>query len=155
MIERDELDQLDEVIAKNYQAEDMMIHSEASEFNIMDHSKLHLPGVSGIRKRIEQLQEQFDDIQFDIFETVIQGNKVVLHYNMSMTHTGYWNGFPPSGKELKIIGVHLLYFENEKIVKIVPLLSIIDLLKQMGSELEMTDEDIMDYLNRVKTFLQL
>ena len=57
------------------------------------------PGPEGVRQFAANTKGGFPDFQIQIHDLVAEGDKVACHIEFSGTHTGEFNGIPPTGKK--------------------------------------------------------
>lgn len=67
------------------------------------------------KDRVRVARAPFPDQRFDLHQLFEDGGAVVATWHWSGTHTGELNGFPPSGKQIKMSGATVYYFEAERI----------------------------------------
>ena len=60
-----------------------------------------LAGAAGLKQFIQNLRTGFPDWNCTIEDTMAAGDKVMVRYLCSGTHTGEWNGLPPTGKPIQ------------------------------------------------------
>ena len=68
-------------------------------------------------KDFEQTIVAFPDFKFSVEDLFVKGNKTGGRYTWAGTHTGNTEGFPATGKEVKVSGVAIFRVENGKIVE--------------------------------------
>jgi len=112
-------------------------------------------GIEGVKIRTQEFTTQFSDLKFDILEQVAENDTVVLRYILSMTQSGTWYNFPPSGIRVNISGFHMFKFRDEKIIAIDFIISLIDIIKQLGKSFTSNNEtkQIKEYLDNVTKFV--
>lgn len=98
---------------------------------------IHLPsrdihGSSGAKQYIATLRESFPDIHFTIDDQVCEGDTVVTRWTASGTHTGEFQGIPPTGRQGVISGVDIDRIADEKVVECWVSLDELGLLQQLG-----------------------
>jgi steroid delta-isomerase-like uncharacterized protein len=57
------------------------------------------------------------DQRFDIYELVAEGDAVVATWFWTGTHTGDMAGFPASGRQIKMSGATIYYFDGDRITR--------------------------------------
>lgn len=67
-----------------------------------------MEGIKGIHSAIPDLQSEIIDI-------VGEGDRLVIRFNFTGTHSAEFLGFPASGAKLKFEGMIMRRFENGKI----------------------------------------
>jgi steroid delta-isomerase-like uncharacterized protein len=58
-------------------------------------------GAAGLKQFIQNLRTGFPDWNCTIEDTMAAGDQVMVRYLCSGTHTGEWNGLPPTGKPIQ------------------------------------------------------
>ena len=100
-----ELDAFDEIIAA-----DGVIHFAPS-------LKLVLHGPEEYRQALGVYLAAFPDCHFTTNDIVAEGDKVVVHWTFSGTHTADFIGIAPTGKKITNPGVTLMSFANGQAVE--------------------------------------
>lgn len=98
---------------------------------------IHLPsqdihGSPGAKQYIAALREAFPDIHFTIEDQVSEGDTVVTRWTARGTHTGEFQGIPPTGKQGVISGVDIDRIADGKVVECWVSLDELGLLQQLG-----------------------
>ena len=65
-----------------------------------------LAGAAGLKQFIQNLRTGFPDWNCTVEDTLAAGDKVMVRYLCSGTHTGEWNGLPPTGKPIQFQSHH-------------------------------------------------
>jgi steroid delta-isomerase-like uncharacterized protein len=105
-------------------ARDIVVHSS------MPGEEIH--GPEGIRQYYGALHAAFPDIRFTIEDQVAEGDRVVTRWSAQATHTGEYQGIPPTGKQFRLEGVDIDRFANGKVVECWPFADELGLLQQLG-----------------------
>ncbi len=71
--------------------------------------------LTGYKERIKKLRAPFPDQFFDIQGLFADGNAVVMTWLWSATHKGDIPGFPATGKQIKMSGATVYYFEGNRL----------------------------------------
>jgi len=95
----------DEYIAPKY----TIYHDPADPW---DRKELDL---EGYKQRVRLLRAPFPDQRFEIQGLFADGNVVVVTWFWTGTHKGDIPGFPASGKQLRMSGVTVYYFDGGRI----------------------------------------
>ena len=132
-----------------------MKNKEAEKYDILDYENINVAGIEGSKKRAKILFGQFEDIIFDVIDYFQESDKIVVFYDLSMTHIGKWREIPPTGIRVKIHGYNKFQFKDGKIYTITSMLSIFDLLKQLNkSTIDVNNEhQLNEYLDNIKAIL--
>jgi len=62
------------------------------------------------------LQSAFPDLKVTIEDTITEGDRVVLRWQLHMTHTGQFLRYPPTNKQVNISGITIFHMANGKII---------------------------------------
>jgi steroid delta-isomerase-like uncharacterized protein len=79
------------------------------------------------------LQSAFPDLRVTIDDTVAEGDRVVLRWQLHMTHSGHFLQYPPSGKNVNVSGITIFRIANGKIVAGWDKWDQLGLLEQIGA----------------------
>jgi len=66
---------------------------------------------------VQQIRGAFPDIHIKVEDVFGAGDKVVLRWSGTMTHTGHGIGFPPSGRAVHSRGITIAKFVDGQIVE--------------------------------------
>jgi steroid delta-isomerase-like uncharacterized protein len=94
--------------------------------------------LAGFKERVKISRAPFPDQRFEIQELFADGNAVVMTWFWTGTHRGDMPGFPATGKQIKMSGATVYYFDGERISghwQIVDRLGVFQQLRQ-GSTVE-------------------
>ena len=64
-----------------------------------------------------ELRAANSDLGITIEDTIAEGDKVVVRWTMHGTHTGEYQGIPPTGKEFTMSGISIYRIQDCKIVE--------------------------------------
>jgi steroid delta-isomerase-like uncharacterized protein len=67
------------------------------------------------KERVRSLRAAFPDQRFDIQGIFTDGNAVVVTWFWVATHRGDIPGFPASGKQIKMSGATVYYFDGDRL----------------------------------------
>ena len=70
-----------------------------------------IKGREGIKQRYAEIVSAFPDLHYTIEDLVAEGDRVVVRWTASLTHTGEFEGVPPTGNRAVVPGV---YFDRRK-----------------------------------------
>jgi len=96
--------------AEKYLARRYTIHHDPGD--PWDKKELDL---EGFKERVRQSRAPFPDQRFEVQELFAEGNAVVVTWFWKATHKGDIPGFPASGKQIKMSGATVYYFEGDRI----------------------------------------
>ena len=110
-------DVIDELIAPN-----CVFHAGDREFR----------GPDGYKTFFDAYVTAFPDLSIQINDLIAEGDHVVMSYTARGQHTGPLMGINPTGKQVKVGGVSISRFENEKMVEGNTLWNEMSLMQQIG-----------------------
>jgi steroid delta-isomerase-like uncharacterized protein len=90
-------------------------------------------GPEGITQFYTTLRVAFPDIHFTIEDQIAGGDRVVTRWTADATHTGEYQGIPPSGKQFRLMGIDIDRLANGKVVECWPIADELGLLQQLGA----------------------
>jgi steroid delta-isomerase-like uncharacterized protein len=74
-----------------------------------------------------------DDLQVAVEDSFATGDKVAACWTAQGTHKGPLRGIPPTGKEVRWLGVALYYFSDGKIKEVWGLNDALGMMQQIGA----------------------
>lgn len=84
------------------------------------------------KQRSLALLSGFPDVRFEIEDLIAEGDKVVARWTMHATHTGPFQGVPPTGKPVAMQGITIYRVVNGQISEARSELDQLGLLQQLG-----------------------
>ena len=69
----------------------------------------------GFKERLRTSRAPFPDLQFEIAETIAEGDRVAIAWRMVGTQTGPMGPMPPTGRRIAVQGMTVYYFSNGRI----------------------------------------
>ncbi len=114
---RGNLDLVDELVSSDFVA-----HTPSEEIR----------GPAGIKQFATALRTAFPDLQMTIEDQIADGDRVVTRWTATGTHTGPFQGIPPTGKSGKITGIDIDRIVNGKAVECWTNTDDLGLLQQLG-----------------------
>ncbi len=102
------------------------------------HFKAHLPGVpqpldvAANKQVAEVFVKGFPDAQVTVEDEIAEGEKVVTRWTFRGTHTGDFQGIPPTGKRVTMSGVDINRIAGGKIVEHWAEFDGLGLMQQLG-----------------------
>jgi steroid delta-isomerase-like uncharacterized protein len=106
-------------------ASDIIIHATMPE------SEIH--GPEGIKQFYGALHNAFPDLHFTIEDQIAEGDRVVTRWSARGTHTGEFQGIPPTGTHFRLTGIDIDRIANGKVVECWPNADELGLLQQLGA----------------------
>ncbi len=74
----------------------------------------------------------FADLRVTIEDMVAEGDKVVKRFTLRGTHTGDFDGLPPTGKQFTLEGITIVRLADAKIQEIWEAYDMLGVLQQLG-----------------------
>ena len=111
---------------------DFSIIKEIWDKDFINHN-VKAKGLEAIRQYITAYRNAFPDVKFKINDQIAEGDKVVMHFTITGTHNGNFQGIAPTGKSIKITGIAIHRIINGKIVEIWSNWDTLGLMQQLGA----------------------
>lgn len=108
---------LDELVAS-----DFVIHSPSAEIH----------GPAGAKQYVAMLRAAFPDIHFAIEDQIAEGDRVSTRWTARGTHTGEFQGIPPTGKQVRMAAIDIDRIANGRVVECWTNSDDLGLLQQLG-----------------------
>ncbi|HZY40641.1 MAG TPA: ester cyclase [Anaerolineae bacterium] len=89
-------------------------------------------GPAGEKLFTQMFLTAFPDGKFTFEDYIAEGDKVVGRYTYSGTHTGEFQGIPPTGKKFSVGGINIIRVANGRIAENWVGLDQLGLLQQLG-----------------------
>lgn len=89
-------------------------------------------GPEGATRFFGMLHAAFPGIHFTVEDQVADGDRVVTRWVAHGTHTGAFQGVPPTGKTVRLTGIDIDRIANGKVVECWALSDELGLMKQLG-----------------------
>jgi Predicted ester cyclase len=90
-------------------------------------------GRENLKRSMSQRLAAFPDLHVTIDVIVGEGNRIGMWYTAQATHGGEFEGIPPSGRQVRWIGVDLLLIEGGRIAKATFVDDALGLMRQLGA----------------------
>jgi steroid delta-isomerase-like uncharacterized protein len=110
---------VDELVAKDY-----LGHSGA------EGPETH--GREGYRKFFATQREAFPDIEYEIEDQIAEGDKVVTRWTARATHTGEFQGIPPTGRPGTVTGMTIFRIADGSVVECWTNMDELGMMQQLG-----------------------
>jgi steroid delta-isomerase-like uncharacterized protein len=75
------------------------------------------PGRAGIRVAYDRIRSGMPDFAFTIEDLIAEGDRVVVRWSSTGTHSGDFNGMPPTGRRATMHGIAIVRIEDGRIVE--------------------------------------
>lgn len=96
-------------------------------------------GKEALRGYVSYLRSAFDGLKFEIVAEAADANRVAMRWRITGTHTGEFNGVPPSGQRVDEYGIDMFGFWNGKIRAIHVVANQLGLTNQMRASASAAD----------------
>jgi steroid delta-isomerase-like uncharacterized protein len=90
-------------------AADVVIHNAAPD---------NPGGLEGVKYTVSGVRTAFPDIQFNVDDLIVEGDKVVQRWSWTGTQEGEFAGNPPTGEKTMVSGISIVRVANGKIAEI-------------------------------------
>jgi steroid delta-isomerase-like uncharacterized protein len=102
--------------------------------DFVDHSGLMgvTPDNAGMKQFIQGLHQGFPDLSFTVDDVVEEGDRVVGRWTMTGTHSQEFNGLPPTGNAVTLVGCDFLVVRDGRFVEIWHLEDNVAMLQALG-----------------------
>lgn len=112
------LNVLDEILENNVTVYDASLHNEKGNFKAFKEAQLNY------HRAFPNMKVKIDDI-------FAEGDKVIVRWTATGTHSGELQGIAPTNQAVKITGISINNFKNGKIVEIYQTWDRLGLLEQI------------------------
>jgi len=110
---------------------DFSIIEEIFDKDYINHS-VKVSVFEGIKQFVTVYRQAFPDVGFNIEDQIAEDDKVVMHYTITGTHKGEFQGIAATGRTIKITGIAIHRIADGKIVEIWANWDALSLMQQLG-----------------------
>lgn len=103
-------------------ASDFIIHSSSND----------IQGPEAAKQYVAALRAAFPDIHFTIDDQFANGDRVATRWTARATHTGAFQGIPPTGKQVRMTAINIDRIAGGKVVECWTNVDELGLLQQLG-----------------------
>jgi steroid delta-isomerase-like uncharacterized protein len=89
------------------------------------------PGRDAMKLLGQSIVAAFPDVQATVEDLLVDGDKVIERTTARGTHSGEFNGVPPTGKEVTWTEIHIYRLENGKVVELWSEIDFLGLMSQL------------------------
>jgi steroid delta-isomerase-like uncharacterized protein len=89
-------------------------------------------GPEEIARYVAEVRAGYPDFTLQINDVVAQDDRLAVHWTVTGTHRGEWQGIAPTGKRINISGLSLEVIDNGKIIRDSVYFDRLTLLEQLG-----------------------
>ncbi|HEY0632742.1 MAG TPA: ester cyclase [Thermoleophilaceae bacterium] len=90
------------------------------------------PGVEGVKRFFSMFRDAFPDVEVQIDELVVDGDRVAVATTFTGTHTGELMGVQPTGRRVSVTGIDIVRVADGQIVEHRGLTDIVGLMRQLS-----------------------
>ena len=91
------------------------------------------PGREAMKLLGQSIAAGFPDVQVTVEDLLADGDKVIERTTARATHSGEFNGIPPTGKQVAWTEIHIHRLQDGKIVELWSEIDLLGLLIQLGA----------------------
>ena len=117
------LDARDPDVVDDYFAAEFVSHNNPPGFP---------PGVEGVKRFFSMFRDAFPDVEVEIDEIVVEGDRVAAATTFTGTHQGELMGVAPTGRRVSVTGIDIVRVADGKIVEHRGLTDIVGLMRQLA-----------------------
>jgi steroid delta-isomerase-like uncharacterized protein len=92
-------------------------------------------GPEAYRRQVDRFMCGLPDLRFTVEDTISAGDKFVLHWTVTGTHTGDFLGIPPTNQRVSFSGITINQVAHGQIVESTVIWDGLGLMKQLGINL--------------------
>lgn len=101
--------------------------------NFVDHDPTHpVKGPEGLKGLVAKYRAAFPDCRLDIDETIDAGERLVVRWRYSGTHTSPLEGIPPTGRRVQGPGISIYRFNGNRIDESYTTWDALGMMQQLG-----------------------
>jgi steroid delta-isomerase-like uncharacterized protein len=99
----------------------------------VDHDPTHaVTGPDGLRSLVKTYRDAFPDCRLDIEETLTAGDRLVVRWRYSGTHSSPLQGIPPTGRRVQGPGISIYRFQGDRIAESHTTWDALGMMQQLG-----------------------
>jgi steroid delta-isomerase-like uncharacterized protein len=102
--------------------------------NVVSHNTPagRIEGIEGVKRFQTMVYHAFPDLQSTLGDIIAEGDRVVIRYTFSGTHTNEFMGAPPTGKQATWGIITIYRIENGKIAEVWGEADMLGMMQQLG-----------------------
>jgi predicted ester cyclase len=89
-------------------------------------------GLDGNRQIVALFHRSFPDVRWDIVDMIAESDTVAVRLVMTGTHRGEFFGIAPTGKSVRVEGIHLLRLRDGKVIEHLGVNDDLGFMRQLG-----------------------
>lgn len=126
--------QVRRVIEEIYNRGDLSVVDQVAASNLVIHaSSQEIRGHEGAKQYVTVLRAGFPDLHLTVEDQIAEGDMVVTRWTARGTHTGKFQGIPPTGREVRVSGADIDRIIDGKTVECWVHMDQLGLLQQLGA----------------------
>jgi len=90
-------------------------------------------GPEAMKQFVSALRRAFPDLRVTVEDQIAEGDKVTIRWTSRGTHTGEFQGMPPTGRQMTMTAMTLARIANGKIVEAWTETDTLGMLQQLGA----------------------
>jgi steroid delta-isomerase-like uncharacterized protein len=90
------------------------------------------PSLQGLKETLARIRHAFPDSRWNVEEQIAEGNKVLTRFTWSGTHRDEFLDIPATNHTIRIWGMVIDRFEDDKVKSTRILLDILGMMQQLG-----------------------
>jgi predicted ester cyclase len=118
------LESRDPAVVDEFFAPDFVSHNNPPGFP---------PGVEGVKRFFATFRDAFPDVEVDIDELLVDGDRAAVATTFTGTHEGELMGMAPTGRRVSVTGIDVVRVAGGKIVEHRGLTDIVGLMRQLAA----------------------
>jgi steroid delta-isomerase-like uncharacterized protein len=100
--------------------------------DMVDYGREPIQGLDAFKELIRIFRVAAPDIRWQVDDLVAEGDRVVLRWTATGTHTGEYQGIPPSGKQIRVSGFGMNRIVDGRTIEHWRSFDELGMLQQMG-----------------------
>ena len=126
--------QVRRVIEDIYNQGDLGVVDEVAASNLIIHAaSQEIRGREGAKQYVMMLRAGFPNLHLTVEDQIAEGDMVVTRWTARGTHTGEFQGIPPTGREVQIAGTDIDRIIDGKTVECWVQMDQLGLMQQLGA----------------------
>ena len=90
------------------------------------------PGLEGLKETLTRIRRAFPDVQWRVEEQMAEDHRVLTRFVWSGTHQGAFFGIPATHRVVRVWGMVIDRFEDQKVKSTRMLMDTLSMLQQLG-----------------------
>lgn len=119
VFERQNFDAIDDFVAEDFVGHDPTLPEP-------------MRGSEDVREMVEMVLTAFPDVQVELEEAVVEGDRIALRNSITGTHDGEYMGIQPTGEEIDVTVMAIQRIDNGQYVEEFQLVDRLSMLQQLG-----------------------